>query len=168
MTCGYYCDSLLASCLWFNNLASTCVRFWTITELWLCFNFRKRRRVNRDMAVTGGWCNHRVDLSLVLQAVLATWFAHPADQLYVPSLQFKTVQYDTFVKAWEVKPIYWTVAFSPVRIVSLSSCRHLHFQLQNGLKYIKSAWWPKGINPLALELDIYSLAHHLCKMLIFY
>jgi len=23
-------------------------------------------------------------------------------------------------------------------------------------------------NPLALELDIYSLAHHLCKMLIFY
>jgi len=24
------------------------------------------------------------------------------------------------------------------------------------------------INPLALELDIYSLAHHLCKMLIFY
>jgi len=25
-----------------------------------------------------------------------------------------------------------------------------------------------NINPLALELDIYSLAHHLCKMLIFY
>ena len=25
-----------------------------------------------------------------------------------------------------------------------------------------------AINPLALELDIYSLAHHLCKMLIFY
>ena len=24
------------------------------------------------------------------------------------------------------------------------------------------------INPLALELDIYSLAHHLCKMWIFY
>jgi hypothetical protein len=24
------------------------------------------------------------------------------------------------------------------------------------------------LNPLALELDIYSLAHHLCKMLIFY
>jgi hypothetical protein len=24
------------------------------------------------------------------------------------------------------------------------------------------------INPLALELDIYSLAHHLCQMLIFY
>jgi hypothetical protein len=24
------------------------------------------------------------------------------------------------------------------------------------------------INPLALELDIYSLAHHLCKMGIFY
>jgi len=24
------------------------------------------------------------------------------------------------------------------------------------------------INPLALELDIYSLAHHLCKMCIFY
>jgi hypothetical protein len=24
------------------------------------------------------------------------------------------------------------------------------------------------INPLAVELDIYSLAHHLCKMLIFY
>jgi hypothetical protein len=23
-------------------------------------------------------------------------------------------------------------------------------------------------NPLVLELDIYSLAHHLCKMLIFY
>ena len=31
---------------------------------------------------------------------------------------------------------------------------------------------PKGygvlFNPLALELDIYSSAHHLCKMLIFY
>ena len=26
----------------------------------------------------------------------------------------------------------------------------------------------KRFNPLALELDIYSLAHHLCKMLIFY
>jgi hypothetical protein len=26
----------------------------------------------------------------------------------------------------------------------------------------------RSINPLALELDIYSLAHHLCKMLIFY
>ena len=25
-----------------------------------------------------------------------------------------------------------------------------------------------SFNPLALELDIYSLAHHLCKMLIFY
>jgi len=24
------------------------------------------------------------------------------------------------------------------------------------------------LNPLSLELDIYSLAHHLCKMLIFY
>jgi len=24
------------------------------------------------------------------------------------------------------------------------------------------------INPLALELGVYSLAHHLCKMLIFY
>jgi len=26
----------------------------------------------------------------------------------------------------------------------------------------------KGINPLALQLNIYSLAHHLCTMLIFY
>ena len=26
----------------------------------------------------------------------------------------------------------------------------------------------KGINPLVLELDLYSLAHHLCKMCIFY
>jgi hypothetical protein len=30
-------------------------------------------------------------------------------------------------------------------------------------------WITDGVvNPLALELNIYSLAHHLCKMLIFY
>jgi hypothetical protein len=33
-------------------------------------------------------------------------------------------------------------------------------------------WYFEGayvnINPLAMELDIYRLAHHLCKMLIFY
>jgi len=28
--------------------------------------------------------------------------------------------------------------------------------------------YPKAFNPLALELDIYSLAHNLCKMLMFY
>ena len=28
--------------------------------------------------------------------------------------------------------------------------------------------WGACFNPLALELDIYSLAHHLCKMCIFY
>jgi len=31
--------------------------------------------------------------------------------------------------------------------------------------YVKTpVWMPLCFNPLALELDIYSLAHHLCKM----
>ena len=29
---------------------------------------------------------------------------------------------------------------------------------------LKTRWTKSLINPLALELDIYSLAHHLCKM----
>jgi hypothetical protein len=33
---------------------------------------------------------------------------------------------------------------------------------------LKYCFIKKSINPLALELDIYSLAHHLCKMWIFY
>jgi len=33
------------------------------------------------------------------------------------------------------------------------------------LKVLLDTGW---LNPLALELDIYSLAHHLCKMWIFY
>jgi hypothetical protein len=35
--------------------------------------------------------------------------------------------------------------------------------LEKANRYRKSSF-----NPLALELDIYSLAHHLCKVLIFY
>jgi hypothetical protein len=44
----------------------------------------------------------------------------------------------------------------------------INAELQIGERGQKTADWKKSINPLAMELDIYSLAHHLCKMLIFY
>ena len=35
--------------LWSKTLIYTCVRFWTVTELWAFFNSRTRPRVNRDL-----------------------------------------------------------------------------------------------------------------------
>jgi len=42
-------------------------------------------------------------------------------------------------------------------------CRHYRL-----LPYSAASVLPSTINPLALELDIYILVHHLCKMWIFY
>jgi len=46
-TCGHYCRRWFPRSLWSKKFIQTCVRFWTVTELWAFFNSRTRRRVNR-------------------------------------------------------------------------------------------------------------------------
>ena len=46
-TCGHYCRRWFPRSLSSKKFIKTCVRFWTVTELWAFFNFCIRPRVNR-------------------------------------------------------------------------------------------------------------------------
>jgi hypothetical protein len=52
-TWGHNCRRWFPRSLWSKNFILTCVRFWTVTELWPLFHSRTRPRVNRV-------CHHSV------------------------------------------------------------------------------------------------------------
>jgi len=45
--CGHYCRRWFPRSLWSKKFVLTCVRFWTVTELWVFFISHTRPRVNR-------------------------------------------------------------------------------------------------------------------------
>ena len=55
-TCGHYCRRWFPRSLWSKKFIQTCVRFWTVTELWAFFNSRTCPRVNRVLrAMHSAW-----------------------------------------------------------------------------------------------------------------
>ena len=46
-TLGHKCRRWFPRSLWWKMFIQTCVRFWTVTELWAFFSSRTRPRVNR-------------------------------------------------------------------------------------------------------------------------
>jgi len=52
-TLGHNCRRWFPRSLWWKKFIETCVRFWTVTELWPFFNSRTRPRVNRVLQLAG-------------------------------------------------------------------------------------------------------------------
>ena len=55
-----------------------------------------------------------------------------------------------------------------VRKLAVSSTQCAHSFWHSWAEVNLEVYWHPSINPLALQLDIYSLAHHLCKLWIYY
>ena len=59
-TLEHNCRSWFPRPLWWKTFIQTCVRFWTVTELWPFFNSRSRPRVNRVYS----WRGHGLGLAV--------------------------------------------------------------------------------------------------------
>jgi len=71
--------------------------------------------------------------------------------------------------ASQIKAVLFFVMTTEMQFVAcLTIMMQLHEFCWRSGRTTQGHWIYRVINPLTLELDIYSLAHHLCKMWIFY
>ena len=96
-TCGHYCRRWFPRSLWSEKFIQTCVRFWTVTELWAFYNSHTRPRVNRVLwkqlvGVAFNLVAYRLRFKLYFAAWLAQFTAERQPVLW-PEVAFSKTSF---------------------------------------------------------------------------